>query len=161
LKWLFDIIGGRHERNWREFSVTGFICLRLNFFLFFFRGGGAIARIVPPFGGPIGLCWPPLLSVESVVYLRLFSSMRLAPPSTAECSLRSQHREACLKLNSTTLARPDPTRQSSRTSSETRVWSGPVGPRVVEFSCYYWTLVVLHATSSGPPRIRACREGRI
>jgi len=24
-KWLFDIIGGRHERNYREFSVAGFI----------------------------------------------------------------------------------------------------------------------------------------
>ena len=24
-KWLFDIISGRHERNWREFSVPGFI----------------------------------------------------------------------------------------------------------------------------------------
>ena len=119
-----------------------------NIFFCFFSGGGAIATIVPTCGSAIGLCWTPLLSVESVVYLRLFSSMLLAPTSTAECSLRSQHREACLKLNSTTLARPDPTTQSSRTSSETRVWSGPNGPRVVEFSCYYWTLV-LHATSSG------------
>jgi len=24
-KWLFDTIGKRHERNWREFSVAGFI----------------------------------------------------------------------------------------------------------------------------------------
>jgi len=24
-KWLFDIIGGRHERNYEEFSVAGFI----------------------------------------------------------------------------------------------------------------------------------------
>jgi len=24
-KWLFGIIGGQHERNWREFSVAGFI----------------------------------------------------------------------------------------------------------------------------------------
>jgi len=25
LKWPFDIIGGRHERNKREFSVAGYI----------------------------------------------------------------------------------------------------------------------------------------
>jgi len=24
-KWLFDITGGRHKRNWRELSVAGFI----------------------------------------------------------------------------------------------------------------------------------------
>jgi len=39
-KWLFDITGGRHERNQREFSAAGFIFTYVRkYFLAFLRAG--------------------------------------------------------------------------------------------------------------------------
>jgi len=38
-KWLFETIGGRHERNWNEFSVAGFIFSRSKYFSGPLKGG--------------------------------------------------------------------------------------------------------------------------
>jgi len=48
--WLFDVIVGQHERNWREFSVAGFIFTyaRKYFSVFLTGGGGDRPRRPPP-----------------------------------------------------------------------------------------------------------------
>jgi len=68
-KWLFDVKGGRHERNWKEFSVAGFIFTYVHKY---FSGPlmGAIAFIAPPVD--------PLLLTEAVSYAAIEDDCELS-----------------------------------------------------------------------------------
>jgi len=71
-KWLFDIKGGRHERNWKEFSVAGFIFTYVHkYFSGPLSGGRAIAFIAPP---PVD----PLLLTEAVSYAAIEDDCELS-----------------------------------------------------------------------------------
>jgi len=58
--WLFDVIVGQHERNWREFSVAGFIFTyaRKYFSVFLTGGGGDRPRRPLPYGSATGVMEP-------------------------------------------------------------------------------------------------------
>ena len=69
-KWLFDVKGGRHERNWKEFSVAGFIFTYVHkYFSGPLRGGDRLH--CPP---PVD----PLLLTEAVSYAAIEDDCELS-----------------------------------------------------------------------------------